>query len=73
MASAEHRTFIAPDEVRTFEKGRLELVEIGGGDVGRLVLEPGLALVRAREADRRHRAGARRPTSSTTSPGRSAC
>ena len=41
MASAEHRTFIAPDEVRTFEKGRLELVEIGGGVVGRLVLEPG--------------------------------
>jgi hypothetical protein len=41
MASAEHRTFTAPDEVRTFEKGRLELVEIGGGVVGRLVLEPG--------------------------------
>jgi hypothetical protein len=27
--------------VRRFEKGRLELLEIGGGVVGRLVLEPG--------------------------------
>ena len=31
----------APDDVRTFEKGRLELVNIGGGVVGRLTLEPG--------------------------------
>jgi quercetin dioxygenase-like cupin family protein len=41
MSHAEHRTFESPDEVRTFEKGRLELLEIGGGTVGRLVLEPG--------------------------------
>jgi hypothetical protein len=41
MANAEHRTFETPDEVRTFELGRAELVEIGGGVVGRLVLEPG--------------------------------
>ena len=41
MANAEHRTFQTPDEVRTFERGRAELVEIGGGVVGRLVLEPG--------------------------------
>jgi hypothetical protein len=41
MPHAEHRTFESADEVRTFEKGRLELVEIGGGVVGRLVLEPG--------------------------------
>lgn len=30
-----------PDEMRTFDKGRLELVNISGGVVGRLVLEPG--------------------------------
>jgi hypothetical protein len=41
MPQAEHRTFASPDEVRTFERGRMELVEIGGGDIGRLVLEPG--------------------------------
>jgi hypothetical protein len=41
MPHAEHRTFESADEVRNFEKGRLELVEIGGGVVGRLVLEPG--------------------------------
>jgi hypothetical protein len=41
MLHAEHRTFESPDEVRRFEKGRLELLEIGGGVVGRLVLEPG--------------------------------
>ncbi|HEY3377794.1 MAG TPA: cupin domain-containing protein [Armatimonadota bacterium] len=41
MAHAEHKDFAAPDEVRTFEKGKLELVNIAGGVVGRLTLEPG--------------------------------
>jgi hypothetical protein len=41
MASAERKNLGVPDEVRTFEKGRLELVKIGGGVVGRLILEPG--------------------------------
>jgi len=41
MARAEHSTFKSPQEVRTFEKGRLELIKIGGGMVGRLTLEPG--------------------------------
>jgi hypothetical protein len=39
--AAEKRTVSEPDDVRTFEKGRLELVQIGGGEVGRLTLEPG--------------------------------
>jgi hypothetical protein len=39
--AAEKKTLGQPDEVRTFEKGRLELVNIGGGSVGRLTLEPG--------------------------------
>jgi quercetin dioxygenase-like cupin family protein len=41
MARAELKDMKAPDDVRTFEKGRLELVNIGGGVVGRLTLEPG--------------------------------
>ena len=37
----ERKDFKTPDEVRTFEKGKAELVNIGGGVVGRLTLEPG--------------------------------
>lgn len=38
---AEYRDFASPDEVRTFEKGKMELLNIGGGVVGRITLEPG--------------------------------
>ena len=41
MGKAERKQFMSPDEVRTFEKGKLELVKIAGGAVGRLTLEPG--------------------------------
>lgn len=41
MASAERKNLQSPDEIRSFEKGRVDLVNIGGGTVGRLVLEPG--------------------------------
>jgi hypothetical protein len=41
MARAERKNFNSPDEVRTFEKGKIELLNIGGGIVGRLTLEPG--------------------------------
>ena len=41
MGSAEQKGFKAPDEVRKFEKGKVELVKIGHGVVGRLTLEPG--------------------------------
>jgi hypothetical protein len=41
MASAEQKDLNASDETREFEKGRLDLVNIGGGQVGRLTLEPG--------------------------------
>ena len=41
MAKAERKNLSSPDEVRTFEKGKLDLVKIGGGVVGRLTLEPG--------------------------------
>jgi hypothetical protein len=41
MTAAERKDLRSPDETRAFERGRLELVEIGGGTVGRLTLEPG--------------------------------
>lgn len=36
-----YRDFARPDEVRTFEKGRLEVIHTPAGDVGRMVLSPG--------------------------------
>jgi quercetin dioxygenase-like cupin family protein len=30
-----------PDETRTFEKGKLELVKTGGATIGRAILQPG--------------------------------
>ena len=41
MATIEVKGFGAPDEVRTFEKGRVELVKIGGVAIGRGIFEPG--------------------------------
>lgn len=41
MAGAEVKSFDTPDEVREFERGRGEIVRIGGGEVGRLTLQPG--------------------------------
>jgi len=41
MAAAEQKNFRIPDEVRTFEKGKLELLNMNGGVIGRLTLEPG--------------------------------
>ena len=35
------KRFEAPDEIRTFEKGRFELVRIGGMTIGRATYEPG--------------------------------
>ena len=35
------RRFEAPDETRTFEKGRFEIVKIGGLTIGRATYEPG--------------------------------
>jgi hypothetical protein len=41
MASAEHKGFASPDEVRPFEKGKAELLNMGGGVIGKLTLQPG--------------------------------
>jgi quercetin dioxygenase-like cupin family protein len=35
------KRFESPDEVRTFDKGRFELVHIGGLTIGRATYEPG--------------------------------
>ncbi len=35
------KTFESPDETRTFEKGKLEIVKIGGMTIGRASYEPG--------------------------------
>ena len=39
--SSERKTFSKPVEIREFPSGRVELLNIGGGTVGRLVLQPG--------------------------------
>ena len=41
MEKMEAKSFGAPDEVRTFDKGKLELVKIGGAMVGRATFQPG--------------------------------
>jgi len=41
MLRAEMKSFAEPDEVRTFPKGRLDLIKLGDVTVGRLTLEPG--------------------------------
>jgi len=38
---AELKKFANPDETRTFEHGRVDLVRIGEAEIGRLTLEPG--------------------------------
>ena len=35
------KSFETPDEVREFEKGRFEIVNIGGMTIGRAIYEPG--------------------------------
>ena len=41
MANGELKRLSAPDEVRQFGHGKMEIVNIGGGTVGRAVFEPG--------------------------------
>jgi hypothetical protein len=39
--TSERKTFSKPDETREFPHGRAEILNIGGGAVGRLVFQPG--------------------------------
>jgi hypothetical protein len=41
MKKLEVKSFRYPDEVRTFDKGKLELIEVGGALIGRATLQPG--------------------------------
>jgi len=41
MLDAVLKRFEEPDEVRTFEKGKFELIRIGGMTIGRATYEPG--------------------------------
>lgn len=41
MEEMEGKSLNRPDEVRTFDKGKLELVNIGGRTVGRATFQPG--------------------------------
>jgi len=41
VQQTEHRSFETADEVRVFPNGRAEIIKVGGGEVGRLVFEPG--------------------------------
>jgi hypothetical protein len=37
----EKRSFGSPDETRSFEYGKAEILSMGGSEIGRLTLEPG--------------------------------
>ena len=37
----EHKSFSSPSETREFPHGKAEILEVGGTEIGRLVLEPG--------------------------------
>jgi quercetin dioxygenase-like cupin family protein len=41
MASIEKKSINSPDDTRTFEKGKMDLVNIGGGAVGLATFQPG--------------------------------
>jgi len=41
MTHTEHKQFTSPDETRSFEKGKVELVNTESGTIGRLTLQPG--------------------------------
>jgi mannose-6-phosphate isomerase-like protein (cupin superfamily) len=37
----EKKSFSAPDDVRSFDKGRIEVVHVGDTTIGRTILQPG--------------------------------
>ncbi len=41
MAGIEHRDFSTPDEVRSPDKTKVELVNVGDGQIGRFTFQPG--------------------------------
>ncbi len=41
MKKTEHKNLSIPDETRAFGHGKVEIIHIAGGTVGRLTLQPG--------------------------------
>ncbi len=41
MLSVESKSFDKPDEVRTFDKGKVEIINIDGRAIGRATFQPG--------------------------------
>jgi hypothetical protein len=41
MQITEQKSFDRPDEIREFPNGRVEILKVGGSDIGRLILQPG--------------------------------
>lgn len=41
MQQTAHSSFSEPVETREFPNGRAEIIRVSGGEIGRLVLEPG--------------------------------
>jgi hypothetical protein len=41
MAKIEGKSLNSPDEVRAFDKGKLEIINVGGRTVGRATFQPG--------------------------------
>ena len=41
MSKLEVKSTSVPEETRTFEKGKIELVKVGGTTIGRAVFQPG--------------------------------
>src|ERR1039457_6580252 len=41
MHETEHRSFGQPDQTREFPNGKAEILNVGGGEVGRLIFQPG--------------------------------
>ena len=41
MSTMQKKTLLKPDAKRTFDKGQVELVSLGGVTFGRATLEPG--------------------------------
>ena len=41
MSKLEVKSFSKPDEVRTFDKGKVELIKVGGAMIGRATFQPG--------------------------------
>lgn len=39
--AAQSKDFAQPDEVREFDKGKVEIIKLGGATIGRATLQPG--------------------------------